>query len=119
MNASSACLPKDAKEQEQQNQNQTVTLALQRNEENALKSAREATALPRGVPGSARRVSGFGVRSWCRIRSSHCPTRPLMVCRGHIGELRQILWIRDVGGGIRLSAFEALPRIGLSACCWP
>jgi hypothetical protein len=35
-----------------------------------------------------------------------------MVCRGDIGELRQILWIRDICRGIRLSAFEALPRIG-------
>ena len=39
-----------------------------------------------------------------------------MVCRGKIGELRQILWIRDIGRGIRLSAFEALPRIRLVAC---
>ena len=39
-----------------------------------------------------------------------------MACRGQIGELRQILWIRDIGHGIRLSAFEALARIRLVAC---
>ena len=39
-----------------------------------------------------------------------------MACRGNIGELRQILWIRDVGRSIRLSTFEALPRIRLAAC---
>ena len=38
-----------------------------------------------------------------------------MVCRGEIGELYQILWIRDICRGIRLSAFEALPRIRLGA----
>lgn len=39
-----------------------------------------------------------------------------MACRGNISELRQILWIRDIGRGIRLSAFEALPRIRLAGC---
>lgn len=39
-----------------------------------------------------------------------------MVCRGEIGELRQILWIRDIGRGIRLRAFEALARIRRLAC---
>ena len=39
-----------------------------------------------------------------------------MASRGNISELRQILWIRDIGRGIRLSAFEALPRIQLGAC---
>lgn len=39
-----------------------------------------------------------------------------MACRGNSSELRQILWIRDIGRGIRLSAFEALPRIRLVAC---
>ena len=39
-----------------------------------------------------------------------------MACHGNSSELRQILWIRDVGRGIRLSAFEALARIRLAAC---
>ena len=39
-----------------------------------------------------------------------------MACRGEIGELRQILWIGDIGRGIRLNAFEALARIRLVAC---
>ncbi len=38
-----------------------------------------------------------------------------MACRGNISELRQILWIRDIGRGIHLTAFEALPRIRLGA----
>ena len=54
-------------------------------------------------------VPGFAARSSYRIRSRHYATMPLMVCRGDIGELRQILWIRDICRGIRLSAFEALP----------
>src|SRR5690348_15509350 len=39
-----------------------------------------------------------------------------MVGWGEIGELRQILWIRDIGRDTRLSAFEALARIRLAAC---
>ena len=39
-----------------------------------------------------------------------------MACRGNIGEVRQILRIGDIGRGICLSAFEALPRIRLAGC---
>jgi hypothetical protein len=87
--------------------NQMMTLVPQRNEEDALNCAASA---PFGTA-----VSGFAARSWYRIRSRHYATRPLVVCRGEMGELRQILWIRDICRGIRLSAFEALPRIRLGA----
>jgi len=87
--------------------NQMMTLVPQRNEEDALNCAASA---PFGTA-----VSGFAARSWYRIRSRHYATRPLVVCRGEIGELRQMLWIRDIGRGICLSAFEALPRIRLGA----